>query len=279
MFVIVSSSSRGTAPNSITVLLTSASTSHLWRTEDLLLSVFVCPFADWITQVKFPQWLPDDQPTNVATTTTKRTTITTTPHRHIFNCGNRNTFAFGELVKLPKILHILGNNKFYSNVCCRVGVPILQCWCVCARPTANDLRHRQCRGRGEEGLATQRPQIARLWQLRAMDNLNGLKGYVRLVSAWDAATTAAASSTSGVVSDVFSAVSAVLCAIFWLLAEDSGYACCIFDVNNNARLKVTAKLKWHWLLLLLQRNKGAAYKKYLAHLIVFVLVSDFTMIK
>lgn len=128
MFVIVSSS-KGTAPNSITVLQTSASTSHLWRTEDLFLSVFVCPFADWITQVKFPQWLPDDQPTNVATTTTIRTT--TTPHRHIFNCGNRNTFAFGELVKLPKILHILGNNKFYSNVCCRVGVPILQCWCVC----------------------------------------------------------------------------------------------------------------------------------------------------
>lgn len=76
-----------------------------------------------------------------------------------------------------------------------------------------------------------------------MDNLNGLKGYVRLASAWDAASTAAASSASAVVSGVFSAVSAVLCAIFWLLAEDSVYACCIFDVNNNVRLKVTAKLK------------------------------------
>lgn len=78
-----------------------------------------------------------------------------------------------------------------------------------------------------------------------MDNLNGLKGYVRLASAWDAAATtvAASSFASAVVSGVFSAVSAVLCAIFWLLAEDSGYACCIFDVNNNARLKVTAKLK------------------------------------
>jgi len=69
-----------------------------------------------------------------------------------------------------------------------------------------------------------------------MDNLNGLKGYVR------AATPAPVPSVSASAS-ADAAAAAVLCAIFWLFAEDSGYARCIFDVNNNARLKVTAKLK------------------------------------
>jgi len=97
----------------------------------------------------------------------------------------------------------------------------------------------------------QRHQIARLWQLRAMDNLNGLKGYVRAATP----TPVPAEPHPFASASADAAAAAVLCVIFWLFAEDSGYARCIFDVNNNARLKVTAKLKWHWL----QRwNKGAA---------------------
>lgn len=76
------------------------------------------------------------------------------------------------------------------------------CVCVCTSNSKWPSTSSE-QGRGEEGLATQRPQIARLWQLRAMDNLNGLKGYVRLASAWDAATTVAASSASAVVSRCF----------------------------------------------------------------------------
>lgn len=67
-----------------------------------------------------------------------------------------------------------------------------------------------------------------------MDNLNGLRGYVRMTP-----TAAAAAATLTVA--VAIAIAVLLCDL--LLGEHSGYAHCIFDVNNNAQLKVTAKLK------------------------------------
>lgn len=153
------------------------------------------------------------------------------------------------------------------------------CVCVCARPTANDLRHRQSRGRGEEGLATQRPQIARLWQLRAMDNLNGLKGYVRLASAWDAATTVAASSASAVVSRCFFCC---LCsALCDFLAACRGFWLRLLHIwcQQQCSTQSDSKIEMTLAAVAVAAKQRSSLKKHSRYLIVCVLEFDFTMIK